>query len=47
VIFSAIGWKRANQGLRWRGVAIAGVVVGSVEFLFAIVLLVALGAHYA
>jgi Domain of unknown function (DUF4190) len=42
VVFGAIGLSRANQGASGKGMAIAGLVLGAVATILAIVLLVAI-----
>jgi hypothetical protein len=45
VIFGAIGLSRANRGASGRGMAIAGLVLGVLATVIAIVLLVAIANH--
>lgn len=41
IIFGAIGWSRANRGAPYKGMGIAGVVLGSIDVLLFIIVLAA------
>ena len=45
IIFGGIGWHRANNGARHRGMSIAAVVLGIVDIVVWVVLLVAAVRH--
>jgi hypothetical protein len=43
IIFGAIGLQRANRGAKYRGLAIAAVVIGVIDIVGYIILLAAIG----
>jgi hypothetical protein len=45
VIFGALGLSRANRGASGRGMAIAGLVLGLIATVVAVILLVAMANH--
>lgn len=43
IIFGAVGLQRANRGAKYRGLAIAGLVIGIIDIVGYIILLAAVG----